>query len=363
MDIHRQSPVLLGLTDVLDSCYASVTALLLGAREPEEQRLLQMLDDHYKTLSDQVDGVLVADWKTSVDEETRTSLDYMAGLSLAWLHAKKRAASGDPITTPGFPVPPAPDYQWPAVTVPAQFSTLDYVKRSTGVIQGGHDIDLFGVENDVHVDKPPVYPPTLPTTGLPSLVTDDKFIPVTDTDGDVDTGIDLGWGNEYEITTTGTITAPEFLAQPSDANGWYLVEDARFPLHVGIDPINAHKYALLGRLGGYFFAGTARPRASFLYRNKLRLYLRVNIDDQTKGSGDGRFLVRVKVWRAESPNCTAVRAEIKNLQGAIQNLEKARAGLNPRTDFEAIAEINGFIHDDEKLLAKALAHKTEVGCL
>jgi hypothetical protein len=70
----------------------------------------------------------------------------------------------------------------------------------------------------------------------------------------------------------------------------------RFALHSGIDPGSARKYALLGRLNGYFFVGTHRARERYLYPVERKLYLRVNTDDHRRGAGNGAFDVHVTVW-------------------------------------------------------------------
>jgi hypothetical protein len=305
MQGHLAAPVSVGSTDGLESCFASATALLLGASEGEEARLVQLLEAHFDTLNAQGPGALVVEGAT---ERIDPALDYLAGLSLAWLHAKRRAARGDPVRTSGFPLPPAGP-TWPSVTAPLAVTTaLPQVKQIIGG-PAGQDIDLFSSGFGVKLHKPAVAVPTLPRDQGRAL-TDDQMVRIRDIDGDVDTGITLSFGDEFEISATGTITAPELFAAPSDANGWYVVDDARFALHAGIDPWNARKYALIGRLGGYFYVGVKRPRETFYYHRPLRLYLRVNNDDQTKGSGNGAFSARVRVWRILPNNASFVRQNV-----------------------------------------------------
>jgi hypothetical protein len=292
MRLHRQGP--LGnteRTDLLYSCFASALALLLGADASEEQALTELLAIRH----DQVapigpDGTgLPGDGQV---EFINAGLDYLAGLSLAWLHARRRADQGNPVTTPGFPLPPAG--AWPQVRVPADaVNYLPDVAQALGASPPSPDIDLFAATAPTVRSAPaPLVLP--PVDG--HVVVDHVSVQIRDTDGDVATGVVLEPGDEFEVTASGTITAPESLAQPSDANGWYVVDDATFALHSGIDPDAAHKYALLGRLGGYFFIGTHRPRQRFLYRRATPLYLRINNDDHRRGAGQGAFDVEITAW-------------------------------------------------------------------
>jgi hypothetical protein len=300
------SPIKTGSVDGLESCFASAAALLLGVSEAEEARLVRLLAAHYESLNSEGPGALVV---RDATEFIDPGLDYLAGLSMAWLYAKRRADWGDPVRTADFPVlPPGPD--WPSITVPsAVLNALPGVKDAVGA-GGGQDVDLFSEDLGRKLHKPAVPLPVLPPPGQNRTLTDDTTVLIRDTDGDVDTGITLSFGDELEISATGTITAPELFAAPSDANGWYVVDDARFALHAGIDPINAHKYALIGRLGGYFFIGNRWPRRAFYYQYPVRLYLRVNNDDQRRGSGNGAFAARVRVWRTRPNNATFLRQAV-----------------------------------------------------
>ncbi|MGY6025353.1 hypothetical protein [Streptomyces spinosirectus] len=291
MALHRQRPVAKGETDLLNSCFASAVALLLGMNEAEEPRLVDLLDAHYRSLTAGAPEYLML-W--GGDELPDPALDYLAGLALAWLYAKRRAEAGSPVTTANFPVPPAAGRTWPGVPMPGAVSArLPAIAARLGVDRLGEDIDL--IDGPVTKSKPDSAPLSVPPTDEHVLV-DQQHVFVRDTAGDVPSGIVLEPADEYEITATGTITAPELFAQPSDANGWYVVDDARFPLHSGQDPVSARKYALLGRLGGYFFVGTEHSRRRFLYHSSLPLYLRVNIEDQRAAKGEGGFHVQVRAW-------------------------------------------------------------------
>ncbi|MET7701092.1 hypothetical protein [Streptomyces sp. NPDC005485] len=292
MALHRQGPLVPDTTDVLDSCFASAIALLHGMGPEEEPRLMELLNAHHLKLTSQAPELLTVHCGVELIDP---GLDYLAGLSLAWLYAKRRAEAGSPVTTPGFPVPPGPATNWPGVPLPGAVTThLPQLARRVGATPG-RDVDLF--DGPVTLDKPRSAPLDLPSVSGHVLVGRHRSY-VKDTAGDVRTGVVLEPGDEFEITATGTILAPELFAQPSDANGWYAVDDATFPLHSGQDPMSARKYALLGRLGGYFFVGTHSPRRRFLYHRSLPLHLRVNIDNQQSAKGEGGFYVQIEVWGA-----------------------------------------------------------------
>lgn len=291
MRLHREGSFVPDRTDLLYSCFASAVALLLGADESEEQRLVELLTARHDFVTPAGrDGLGLP--RAGQLEGVNDGLDYLAGLSLAWLHAKRRADRGDPVTTPGFPVPPAG--AWPDVLVPADaVNCLPDVALALGAPANSADIDPFAV-------TAPTARPTAAPLAVPAVdghvMVDHVTVQIRDTDGDVATGVVLESGDEFEVTASGTITAPEFLARPSDANGWYVVDDAAFALHSGIDPDAARKYALLGRLGGYFFIGTHRARQRFLYRKALPLYLRINNDDHRRGAGQGAFNAEITAW-------------------------------------------------------------------
>jgi len=313
MGIRRAGPDI-DRTDLLYSAFASAVAVLNGMGESEEEQLVTLLQHRYDQIT--ADGPEWLHLDDPVTESIEEALDYLAALSLAWLHARRRADAGNPVRTAGFPMPPGARPTWRGVVVPAVVvKDVEAVREALGQPppQGNEDVDLF--DGSVPVDRSPTKPPELRSTADHVLV-DRAIVRVTDTDGDVFAGVTIQPGEEFEITAAGTITAPEFLAQPSDANGWYVVDDARFALHSGLDPVNAHKYALLGRLGGYFFCGTHRPRQRFLYHRSLPLYLRVNNDDSRLGGGQGEFVVTVEVFGPRRLGAQFIDAEIPATMGA-----------------------------------------------
>jgi hypothetical protein len=184
---------------------------------------------------------------------------------------------------------------WPAVMVPAEaLRRVNNLTAAVGAADDQRDLDLFSDAVTQFTSEVPM--PALPSAEEQAIVVE-RDVRVRDIDGDVDSGIVLQPGQRFEITATGTIVAPELFAGPSDADGWNsIVDDARFALHSAIDPVSARKYALLGRLNGYFFVGTHRSRERYLYPVGRRLYFRVNNDDHRKGAGNGGFDVHVTVW-------------------------------------------------------------------
>ena len=109
---------------------------------------------------------------------------------------------------------------------------------------------------------------------------------------DVDTGIDVGPGDQVSIEATGEIWAGVCLTGKNGPAGWNNIDnDAKFPLP-GFRP-----YALIGKLGqngSYFYIGS---EATFTNPgDRRRLYLRTN--DDMPGNGTGAFQVHIKVLTA-----------------------------------------------------------------
>ncbi len=121
-----------------------------------------------------------------------------------------------------------------------------------------------------------------------------RTISVPESAGEVDTGIDVGPGDNYAFEAWGTIYAGVFGTRRNNPRGWENIDhDPKFPLHEGDD---AHPFSLLGKFEGlsYFYIGTGRAWQSYTDTQVRRLYLRIN-DDQP-GNGNGEFSCNVKVW-------------------------------------------------------------------
>jgi hypothetical protein len=354
------------------SCFASAVALLLGgANMDEEKAFVQLLQQSYTILATKykgdipvvtnyeidkdktspnykkyvldgngnriisqvsetahnkppvIDCAFTADPKAcnpdtnpaSRDTYVPSALDYMAGLSLAWLYAKRQADKGTPVTTPGFPtVPTNLDSILPKAVIPKEIwpyygtNNIDFRIQdiqSTSQVDRTQDLDLFASTSP---DKSPVPAPKVPSpnTQLPPQF--DTVVTVPESKADVYTGITLKNCDVYDISeVTGSIWAGVALTGNNDADGWQNVDyDTKFPLHGGIDPHNAHPYCLLGKLVNYFFIGKAGRQGQFIYSTNsdampnpegIPFYLRIN--DDTPGNGSGQFTCRVRVWRSQ----------------------------------------------------------------
>jgi hypothetical protein len=128
----------------------------------------------------------------------------------------------------------------------------------------------------------------------------DRSFTVSAADAEVDTGITIHYGDVFRITASGSIN-PGGLHGFNGPNGVPGPnQDARWPLHSGIDPTNT-PYSLLARLNGWFEVGTDSGERRWLYDclddqadAARRLFLRIN--DDVSGDGSGTFHVRVRVW-------------------------------------------------------------------
>jgi hypothetical protein len=275
---------------LLDSAHAMAVAVLLGATEFEDL-LATKLDGLYTRF----DGMGQDASLGANPDELRLVIDYLAGVALAWLHAQRAFAAGAPITTSGFPMPPTSFPRWPKPTVPRiVLERLPEVRRAVlgdRAIPTGDALDLFSSGVATRKQDPPtiILPDPGPLVG--------EFIyTVAESARDVFTGITLQWGDEYEIESTGEIWAGGALTGSNGPNGQtdQLVDDARWPLHSGLDPSHAHPFALLARVGGWFFVGEHMKRRRFLSPHPLPLHLRIN--DDRPGNGSGAFRAIVRLW-------------------------------------------------------------------
>jgi hypothetical protein len=277
---------------LLDSAHATAVAVLHGATE-FEALLLQQLDERHDRFAAEQDEPIDGD-----RQNIRLAVDYMAAMALAWLHARRRADAGTPVATAGFPVPPS-FTAWPTPTVPrVVLERLPEVRR---VVLGDRpvpatDVDVFSPA--LQTRKPPTPPPLVPNPG--PLVGEFTYV-VAESARDVFTGITLQWGDDYEIEATGEIWAGVPLTGNNGPAGWTdrLIDDARWPLHSGLDPVGAHPFALLARVGGWFLVGEHMERRRFLNLLPLPLHLRINNDHP--GNGSGAFRATVRLWGQPRP--------------------------------------------------------------
>jgi hypothetical protein len=305
---------------VSESPFTSALALLHsdGAsdaeRQKEEVKLVELLDATYDNLEadlpvesqkkeEEPDPKALGSLeRTNVIDQPghRSVLNYLAGLALAWLYERRRRDAGTPVETDRFPVAPAAARfaEWPPPTLPGYVvNRLEHVRQAvnpTAPVGDGELIDVFSTRVDTTGALP--LEPTLPMPTANFL--GDYEVIVREADHDVYTGIDLEDNDEFEITATGQIHGFG-IAGASGPDGWtQLAENPRWPLHTGLDP-EAHQFALLGSLGGYFNVGASFPRTRFLHSEPLPLYLRIN--DDNPGDGSGAFTVTISLWGRSRP--------------------------------------------------------------
>lgn len=288
----RSSPVVLE-PGMLDSAHATAVAVLHGATE-FEPLLIQQLDERFERFSVEQDEPI-----DNGAQNIRLVVDYLAAMALAWLHARRSGDQGRPVLTPGFPTPPQDFTTWPAPVVPRV--VLERLPEVRGVVIGGRpvpraDVDVFS--SQLETRKPPVPVPQLPSAG--PMIGEFTYV-VAESARDVFTGITLEWGDEYEIEASGEIWAGVALTGNSGPEGWpdRPVDDARWPLHSGLDPTNARPFALLARIGGWVYVGNRMDRRRFLSMTPLPLHLRIN--DDHPGNGSGQFEVTVRLWGKPRP--------------------------------------------------------------
>jgi hypothetical protein len=307
--------------DIAFTCFSSGVAVVLGAGEAEEKRLVVLLGKMYDEYVPHGEGT--GRWKSDLDlvwaddaqaaKEDFKGLDFMVGLALAWLHAKRRRDRGEPVTTPGFPeIPVGPS--WPRAAVPAPILEaaqrgeialpLGAVQRGSPLQVGPEGADLF--LDDPVVPRPPVPDPVLPPRTSQPLI-HDLWFTVDEGDTDVATSLVLRFGDEYQFEAEGSIWAGVVLTGESGPNGWEdkIEYDHKFPL---VGKPDGHPYCLLGRFGedgAYFFIGDGRKygRRRFLldeaHIESRPLFLRIN--DDAPGNGHGSFRCRVRVWGTPPP--------------------------------------------------------------
>ena len=318
------------------SAFASAVSVVLNSGPHEEQNLVSLLDEKYNVIHSNycspysyrdADGFVGNDnlalmnkrdditrnW-TNTSELFDPGLDYMVSLALAWLHSKRQADVGSSITTTDFPSHIFQTSSWPAAAVPEIIINDNAITLPLNQIQSSPVPRIVNGEADLFLDnqipqKSDVPAPILPKNTLQLLI--DKWVTVRESDSDVDTGIILRNGDEYEfVEATGSIWAGVWLKDANGPGGWNNVDyDTKFPLHGGLDPQNAHPYCLLGKLHNYFFIGERRARERYFYFGEFsdcKLYLRVN--DDTPGNGSGMFRCHIKVWgKPQSRRITCVK--------------------------------------------------------
>ena len=257
-----------------NGCFASAIALLLGGGNKSEERtlvsLLKRSVDAFRNTFRNNHGddlpIFIKDGEVSESPHNVESpfvpsaLDYMAGVSLAWLYAKRQADKGSPVTTDGFPTVPSNIQGFSKAVIPKEVWQY-YQKGNTPIdfriidIQNSiqadtnNDLDLF---TDAAPEKSMVPSPVLvPSPDLTRKQDIDFTITVDESDGDGGFGVYLRDGDVFEFSEIGgTIWTVVLLAGRNGPDGWTdrVEYDTKFPLHSYLDPVNAHRIVFSGSL-------------------------------------------------------------------------------------------------------------------
>jgi hypothetical protein len=288
------------------SCWAAAVAAILETQPDAETELMKRLDDaicdmfRASYFDPQIPVVGSEERLLAFTDTGRYGpLDFCGSIALACWHAQRRQDASRPITTPRFPQPltAAAMANWPLAGVPVDvLDLLMPARMDATAIQSGGNLVAAGGAYPLFLDPPvprrqPPAAPVIPT----SVLTEEKvFFVDPRVPGDLATGIVLSYGQAIEVGADGDIwsgVVPDGRNGPEGQDR--LVDDARWPLHTGLDAGNARPYCLLGRLNGYFFIGSSFSRRKWMYDEPRELFLRINKVDP---GGNGGFVVRVRVF-------------------------------------------------------------------
>jgi hypothetical protein len=319
---------------------SGVAALIINDRASEEhlvalfeQAIVELFRESYFAPHfpvKEVNGQFYEICGPSEHVSAYSPLDLMAGLALAFWHAKRSAQRGTPVSTPRFPELLLADrfLQWPRIALPVHCRTaLAEVDIPIEAIQGNSN-PVAGPDGYALFDLPlvPRRPAQAPTHawGVATKHVCDITVSVgAASPGDVFTGVTLHPGCEIQIDADGQLWGGGILDPHNGPNGLpRLINDAHWPLHTGLDP-RAKAFCLLGRLNGYFRLSTGMVRSQWVYHEPRPLFLRIN-DDQP-GDGSGQFNVRIQVWAPENIDASAVFRPVNVLRdgGVMRTSEKA----------------------------------------
>ena len=167
------------------------------------------------------------------------SLDYMASLALAWLHAKRNSDSGSVITITEFPSTLPEVSSWPAIGVPKQVIEDAQITLPSEKIQVNPSPHLEDNIAQLFVDDEPPQKSEVPRPIISNPVLQllyDKWVTVNESDGDKSTGIVFQSGDEYEFEATGSIWPGWWLGATNGPNGTDgIIYNTRYPLHGYLD--------------------------------------------------------------------------------------------------------------------------------
>jgi hypothetical protein len=296
------------------TAFAAAVAVALGdkAREAELVTRLERAYDALKvgpvngeTWHDlHVSGGLEKPFTPSTDN-AHCALDYLAALALGWWVSRERDRRGDPIATARFPRPPDLRDMPPAKILPAVLARLNDGRLTSWPLSAlaAPDGNLFSADAPRKPRAPRIRAadhktalgrtdPAWGGQGVDGGLRGIQTVTVHESDRDVDTKIDVPPGAHLSFRADGSIWAGVIATGENGPNGWDKVESsAAFPLH---GTPESHPFALLGKLGDYFFIGDGKKFGTKVWNGpRRRLYLRIN--DDSPGNGSGEFTCQITV--------------------------------------------------------------------
>lgn len=278
-----------------DSAFACAVALITRPAPDLEGELLRRLDALHAWITTTDKGTLARGEPEGVKTESvGHAVDYLGALAIAWLHERRLRDAGAAVATAGFPKAPT-DWTGTGAGVAGDvLAAHPRLCRALGVE------DRAGAPGVVEVLSDPGLPSRVDTSPAPApppttLLWDGFVLLPFSHIKDVPTGVWIADGDEWELSFLGTTTKSGGGRLLPDGD----VDDARFPLHRGLDP-DATLGAVLARLGGWVQVGRGRPRERFTYPHApMQMYVRCNA---IQSRGRGRFIYRCRVWRPGPPD-------------------------------------------------------------
>ena len=288
------------------TCTAAAVACLLRGSPRDESDLARLIETSLASLGGALGADLeVIDPPKDPDDPTKhqneptveyalSGLHVMTGIALGWLHADRRAKSGVPVTAVGFPTLRA-GQPLAAVAVPATVAAAASLDKQLRLplddIQGTNS-PVPGADGNFDISWEIVRPRADPPARVPPMPTSlvyDEYLNVGPANGEVRTYAVLRPGDAFEVVAQGLVNGhgPEGEAE--------LIDDARAPVHVGLDPVRARRDALVMRINGYVIVGQQVPRQQWLYPAERMIHLRLNRAGR-EANAAGSYLVRVRVW-------------------------------------------------------------------
>jgi hypothetical protein len=127
------------------------------------------------------------------------------------------------------------------------------------------------------------------SAGMTPTIVVQRIVQQREADGLTDTRIQVQTGDRLVINAYGSIWAGVWLTGSNGPQGWsWIATDPAYPM------VGAHVFALLGRLGDYYFE-IGQYFETVWQGPPATLFTQTN--DNTPGNGSGAFMATVQVWR------------------------------------------------------------------